>query len=278
MADVFISYSRKDIDFARRLVEALKNAGQEAWIDWQGIPYSADWWREICAGIDSADTFLFIISPHSLASRVCNLELDFARQNAKRIVPLMHAQVEGDDHQLLPEILEKRDEDWSAIASDNWAALKKLNWLFFRVGDDFDTGFASLVETAQQDPQHVRQHTRLLVRAKEWAANQHKAAYALRADDLREAENWLRASTGKNPASTTLHREYIEASRIVQTDEDKRRRNLNQARFGLVLAIVLVIILAMVFLNMRDEQQATADVLATRIQVVNDQAATLNAP
>ena len=68
MADVFISYSRKDIDFARRLVDALKNAGQEAWIDWQGIPYSADWWREICAGIDAADTFLFIISPHSLAS------------------------------------------------------------------------------------------------------------------------------------------------------------------------------------------------------------------
>jgi hypothetical protein len=262
MADVFISYSRKDIDFARRLVEALQAAGQESWIDWQGIPYSADWWREICAGIDAADSFLFIISPHSLASRICNLELDFARQNAKRIIPIMHSAVEGDDHHLLPDIHSQRDDDWAAVAVENWTALKKLNWLFFRQGDDFEGAFASLIETAQRDPDHVRQHTRLLVRAKEWAANQHKAAYALRGDDLSQAEKWL-AAVGKNPAPTSLHREYVEASRAVQAEDDKRRRNLNQARFGLVLAILLVVMLGVVFLNIRGEQQAALDLLTT---------------
>src|SRR5512134_649874 len=32
--DVFISYSRKDIDFARRIVETLQQNGRGSWIDW----------------------------------------------------------------------------------------------------------------------------------------------------------------------------------------------------------------------------------------------------
>ena len=35
--EVFISYSRKDKDFVRRLDEALKSQGLEAWVDWEDI-------------------------------------------------------------------------------------------------------------------------------------------------------------------------------------------------------------------------------------------------
>jgi len=35
--EVFISYSRKDTDFVRRLDEALKSRGREAWVDWEDI-------------------------------------------------------------------------------------------------------------------------------------------------------------------------------------------------------------------------------------------------
>ncbi len=38
MTDIFISYSRKDIAYARILHEALKENGFETWIDWQEIP------------------------------------------------------------------------------------------------------------------------------------------------------------------------------------------------------------------------------------------------
>jgi len=41
MADVFISYSRKDIAFARLLHKALADNGLDTWIDWQDIPPSA---------------------------------------------------------------------------------------------------------------------------------------------------------------------------------------------------------------------------------------------
>lgn len=52
--DIFISYSRKNKDFALLLVGALKAKGHEVWIDLDEIPPSAEWWAEIKSGIDEA--------------------------------------------------------------------------------------------------------------------------------------------------------------------------------------------------------------------------------
>jgi len=41
-AEVFISYSRKDREFVRRLEEALESRGRETWVDWQGIRKARD--------------------------------------------------------------------------------------------------------------------------------------------------------------------------------------------------------------------------------------------
>ena len=38
MSDVFISYSRRDIEFVRHLFEQLKASDRETWADWQNIP------------------------------------------------------------------------------------------------------------------------------------------------------------------------------------------------------------------------------------------------
>ena len=37
MADVFISYSRKDIQFAQRIHHELEARDREPWVDWQDI-------------------------------------------------------------------------------------------------------------------------------------------------------------------------------------------------------------------------------------------------
>jgi hypothetical protein len=41
MSDVFISYSRKNSAFARRLIDKLNLTGKDAWVDWEGIPLTA---------------------------------------------------------------------------------------------------------------------------------------------------------------------------------------------------------------------------------------------
>ena len=78
MADVFISYAREDQDFVRQLHEALAQRNRETWVDWQDIPLTAQWWQEIQRGIEAADSFVFIISPDSIASEVCRDELEHA--------------------------------------------------------------------------------------------------------------------------------------------------------------------------------------------------------
>jgi hypothetical protein len=53
MAQVFISYSRKDKDFVRRLGDALAAQKREAWVDWKDIPLTAEWQQEIFTNIEA---------------------------------------------------------------------------------------------------------------------------------------------------------------------------------------------------------------------------------
>ena len=68
MADVFLSYSRRDQAFVRRLHAALEAAGKDSWVDWEGIPPTAKWMDEVRAAIDQADAFVFVVSPDSAGS------------------------------------------------------------------------------------------------------------------------------------------------------------------------------------------------------------------
>lgn len=247
MSDVFISYSRKDTSFARKLFDALKQMNLESWVDWEGIPYSADWWQEICRGIDSADVVVFIISPDSLSSKVCNAEIAYARENNKRILPVIHRPVDSEG-KLLPEIVSTWfGQEYESSARENWTYLCSLNWLFFREGDPFEAAFLKLVESAQQDPDYLRAHTRLLVRAKEWENRpQRENGLLLRGEDLVQAENWLLFNTDKVPIPTPLHRTYIQASIEQRTLEEKRERRTQRTLVGLVVILSVLLLLAII--------------------------------
>ena len=96
MAQVFISYSRKDKDFVRKLGDALSAQRREAWVDWKDIPLTAEWQREIFTNIEAADNFLFIISPESAASANCRKEIDHAVANNKRMIPILYRSAPDD--------------------------------------------------------------------------------------------------------------------------------------------------------------------------------------
>ena len=127
MADVFISYSRKDKDFVKTLHLALAQCDRDAWVDWEDILPTADWWQEIERGIEAANTFVFVVSPDSVASKVCNQEIDHAIHHNKRLVPVV-----------------RRDDFDTKQAHE---ALRRHNWLYFRESDDFDSAFQSLLKS-----------------------------------------------------------------------------------------------------------------------------------
>jgi len=231
MSDVFISYSRKDSQFARQLHDALADSGRDIWIDWEDIPLSADWWAEIRTGIEGSDIFIFIISPDSVISEVCYKEISCAVDLNKRLIPVLHREV---DAKTVPQ----------EVAS--------LNWIFFRDADHFDGALITLIDTMDTDLEWVKAHTRLTERAVEWDRKERNDSFLLRGDDLAEAEQRL-IQTGKKPPLTDLQGHYILSSR--QFAVKRQRLMIGAIAFGLVVAVILGIVAFMNFLRADREYQ-----------------------
>ncbi|MGD8594935.1 MAG: TIR domain-containing protein [Gammaproteobacteria bacterium] len=216
MNEIFISYARENKDFVRRLYDALNQAEHKSWVDWEGIPPSAEWFREISSAIESAQAFIFVISPDSVASRVCQQEIAHAVENNKRLIPIVYEEAEESQ---VPQ------------------ALGKLNWVFFREHDDFNSALKILIEAIDTDLEWVGGHTRLLVRAREWDNKRRDKSLTLRGSDLREAEEWLTKGPEKEPKPTGLQTQYIIASRKAATK--RQTITLTAILFGFVVALVL---------------------------------------
>ena len=220
MADIFISYSRKDQAFVRRLDASLKNRGRDTWVDWEGIRPTEEWMRAIYGAIEGADAFVFVLTPDYVASDVCARETARAAAHNKRMVPIVAREV---DPKAVPE------------------SLAKLNWIFCRETDDFEKAIDDLISTLDTDPDWIHAHTRLLTRAIEWENKGKNNSFVLRGDDLQSAEQWLaQAGADKDRQPTALQTEYIIASRKAATR--RQRIALGAVTFGFVVAVVLAII------------------------------------
>lgn len=251
-SDVFISYSRKDTDFTRKLYQVLKSKGFESWVDWEDIPKGTDWLKEIYAGIEAADALILVISPDSMMSEICHQEVAHALANHKRVLPLVRREV--NDKQIAGEWFES---SWEELARSNWTALRHINWLFFREEDDFDAAVDALIETILTDIDHVKFHTRLTIRAKEWDAGGQKSELLLRGDELQTAQGWIAISQQKDPKPSELQATYIRASvsyhEAAISRERQRQRNLTQARLGIVLAVALIAIIGLLFFAVQSQ-------------------------
>ncbi len=218
MAKVFISYSRKDIEFAKRLTGELQKSELDFWIDWEGIPPTVDWWKEIEKGIEEADVFLFLISPDSAKSKVCGQEIDVAVKNGKRIIPIVVREIE-----------------WQETPPQ----LGHLNYIFFSRDDDFDTAIKKVMTAIQTDYKWAAIHRRLQVKALEWERSHKEKSFLLRGKDLQDAEFQLATNTSKDPHPTDLQREYVFNSR--RAADRQRRITTGISAAGIVALAALVV-------------------------------------
>jgi hypothetical protein len=85
---VFISYSRDDLNFADQLDAALNACGYECLTDRHGISGGEDWKRRLGNLISEADTVVFVLSPSSARSEICDWEVEEAARLNKRILPV----------------------------------------------------------------------------------------------------------------------------------------------------------------------------------------------
>lgn len=232
MTDIFISYSRDDETIGHEIYTALKDSGRDLWMDWASVPLTAEWWTEIKQGIEVADQFMFLVSPSSVASPICNLELDYARSLNKRVIPVEVLDTDGKTahidlmHKSLTDyqIALLNGRDLLLVARDNWRLLETHNRVKFCDGR-FATNFRKLLEAIETDIECVKSHTRLLIRAQDWERRNLLPDALLYGEDLVQAEAWLEQSSCKEPLPLKIQMQYIEASRRA---ENERIRRVNE--------------------------------------------------
>ena len=193
---VFISYSRDDLKFADQLDAALDTYGFECLIDRHGISGGEDWKRRLGKLISEADTVVFVLSPNSARSEICDWEVEEAARLNKRILPVICRPLEG---------------------ANPPARLRDRNYIFFYdepklPGSGFGTGLANLIAALNTDFDWLREHTRYLQRATEWDSRGRPANRLLSGDDIAEAKAWATRRPKNAPEPTALHLDFIRAS------------------------------------------------------------------
>ena len=193
---VFISYSREDLNFADQLDAALSTYGFECLVDRHGISGGEDWKRRLGDLISEADTVVFVLSPSSAPSEICDWEVEEAARLNKRILPVNPRPLEG-------------------VSSP--PRLRELNYIFFYEepklpGSGFGTGLASLIAALNTDFDWLREHTRYLQRAIEWDTGGRPANRLLSGDDIAEAKTWVARRPKGAPEPTALQLDFIRSS------------------------------------------------------------------
>lgn len=226
MADIFISYSRRDKAFVQQLFESMNKAERDVWVDWDDIPSASDWQKEINEGIEEAHTFIFVISPDSVNSPYCRQEVEYAAARKKRIIPILYREVP--------------DEDDAKMHS----SVSSHNWIMVRDGQEtLDAKFPDLLKTIDTDLDYVKMHRRLYVKAQEWDNHHRETSYLLKGVELGEASKWLETADTKDPEPMPLHSIYIIASRNAQ------RKQARQLLMAALAAVVVSLVLAVFAIN-----------------------------
>lgn len=122
MNQTFISYSRKDSEFVAILTSHLKRMGIDPWVDKEDIPSASLWRQEILVGIQFCHNFIYVISPDSVHSEYCDIELNHALALNKRIIPVVAR---------------------NCKTADIRPAVRELNYIFF---EDFNEGLFNLLK------------------------------------------------------------------------------------------------------------------------------------
>ena len=89
--DVFISYSRKDINEVSALIETIRAEipGLSIWFDLTGIESGDEFEEKIISAIDNSSYVLFALSDNALQSQWTKDEIMYAKNTDKKIVPIL---------------------------------------------------------------------------------------------------------------------------------------------------------------------------------------------
>ena len=200
---VFISYSRKDEDFAQELLAGLELAGFAPYLDKQDIVAGEDWQARLGRLIEAADTVVIVMSRDAVASERCAWEVERAATLKKRLLPIVWRRV--DEAHVPPR-------------------LKQFNYIFFDRPLMSLPSLIALATALRTDIDWVCEHTRLGEAALRWDQRGRPEALLPRGEELAAAKAWLSSHPKYAPEPTVLHHEFIKAAEAAQSAHTSAER------------------------------------------------------
>jgi hypothetical protein len=88
----FVSYSREDLEFVRRLATDLKAKGAKVWMDKLDIRPGQRWEVEVENALNDCSRMLAILSPASVASKNVLAEAAYAIDEGKEVIPVLYCE------------------------------------------------------------------------------------------------------------------------------------------------------------------------------------------
>ncbi len=214
--NVYLSYSRQDSAFVDKLTEALQERDVDVAIDRHSISSGEDWRARLHQMIIDCDTVVFVVSPATASSRASHWEIDEARRLGKRIVPVAIGDTTG---MMLPGSIADLNAISFAESDTKYAFIEAVNTLVKALRTDFDW---------------LREHVRLLHRAREWDAAARPDSRLLIGSDVANAKAWAGSRPPLAPDLTELHLEFIRASEFAESE----RQSAERARLDEIAAAV----------------------------------------
>jgi hypothetical protein len=130
MANIFISYSRRDGAYANQLRAALDQLNIHGFLDQLDIAAGASWDRKIRDSILEADAVLVIVSENSIQSNYVLAELGMAWSYEKLIIPVIPKGAKVKMADIPPilrdiQLLDVRDQSVDEVAGAIYKILSK---------------------------------------------------------------------------------------------------------------------------------------------------------
>ncbi len=204
MTDVFLSYSTQDSEMMKRLKNGLMRSGFTVWTNLSDIKTGVEFQEEINKGIEAADTLVYLLSPDSLASQYCQIEIDYAKKLNKRIITLLI-----------------RETDLNTIPAD----IRAIQFIDFLVGKDedgekkFKDSADKILNELYKDNDYYDLHKVFLVKALKWQRQNNNPTVLLRGNGLKSAQAWFKAAKGRaQHPPLPIHSEFIAASEAIPAD------------------------------------------------------------
>ncbi len=207
--ELFVSYARADTKFVDELVAGLDyDGGFSVAIDRTAIGKGDNWKNRLSELIAWNDTVVFVLTPNSARSRVCRWEMREAERMSKRIIPVLAAD--------LGEIKPPKQ-------------ISARNYVRFDGNRSFMKALAELRNALHTDLGWVREHTRLLRRARVWEERGRHEDLLLNGSDVDVARQWLDNRPQKAQPPPAILMEYIAQCEIARTKKENiERQRLEQ--------------------------------------------------